>query len=100
MHRKGIKSTHEWMDRLHIKVMECTHKECDRQVKEQFINSIDNEEIMQEIITELTAHTDMRETESEQVLMWAQRVEMQRVQKKALDEMKCVKGVNTKENEN
>ena len=36
----------------------------------------------------------MNEIDNEQVLMWAQRVEMQRVQKKALNEMKNVGNFN------
>ena len=49
---------------------------------------------MQEIIKELRAQKNMREIDSEQVLIWAQRVEIQRVQKKALDEINNVKDFN------
>ena len=48
-----MKSLQEWMDRPHIKAAECYYKECNRRLKEKFINGIDNEEIMQEIIKEL-----------------------------------------------
>ena len=47
-----------------------------------------------EIIKELTTKRNMSEIISEQVLMWVQRVELQRVQKKALDEMKNVRDCN------
>ena len=43
---------------------------------------------MQEIIKEFTVKRNMDEIDSEQVPMWAQRVDAQRAQKKALDEMK------------
>ena len=36
--------------RFHIKSPECNYKEHERQLKEQFITGIGNEEIMQEII--------------------------------------------------
>ena len=38
------------MGRLCIKAAECNYKEHARQLKEQFTNGIDGEEIMQEII--------------------------------------------------
>ena len=45
---------------------------------------------MQGIIRELTTQRHMSEIDSEQVLMWVQRVEVQRAQKKALDKMKNI----------
>ena len=42
------------MDKLHIKATECNYKEHNRRLIEQFINGIDNNEIMQEIIKELS----------------------------------------------
>ena len=38
--RRENESTWEWMGRLHIKAAECNYKDCDRQLKEQFINNI------------------------------------------------------------
>ena len=38
------------MHRLHIKATECNYVDHDGRPKDQFINSIDNEEITQEII--------------------------------------------------
>ena len=46
---------------------------------------------MQEIIKELAAQRNIREIDSEQVLMWGQGVEVHRAQKKALDEVKNIK---------
>ena len=43
------------MGRLHIKAEDCNYKEHDRELKNQFINGIHDEEIMQEMIKELNA---------------------------------------------
>ena len=75
LQRKVNKFTQEWMGRLHIKAAECNYKEHDGHLKDQFINGINDEEIMQEIIKELMAKRNMSEIDSEQVLMWAQRIE-------------------------
>ena len=61
------------MDRLCVKAAGCNYKEQHREFKEQFINAIDDEELLQEIIKELMAWRNTRETDSEQVLMWVQR---------------------------
>ena len=54
LQRKENESAQEWMGRLCIKAEECNYKEHDRQLKEQFISSISDEESMQEIIKEFT----------------------------------------------
>ena len=38
------------MGRLHIKTTDCKYKDYDRRLKEQFINGLDNENIVEEII--------------------------------------------------
>ena len=48
MQGKENESAQEWMGRLYIKAAKCNYKEHDR----QFINVINDEEIMQEIIKE------------------------------------------------
>ena len=53
LYRKENESTQECFGRLNVKAVECCYKKHDRRLKEQFINVIDNEEIMQEIIKEL-----------------------------------------------
>ena len=55
LHRKENESMCKWLGRLCIKEEECSNKEPDRWLKEQFINTIDNKEIVQEIIKELMA---------------------------------------------
>ena len=49
LHRKEDESAQEWMGRLCIKEGECNYKEHDRRLKEQFINGIDDEEIIKEL---------------------------------------------------
>ena len=78
------------MGGLPIKVAKYNYKKHDRWLKEQFIHGIYEEEIMNEIIKELTTQRNMSERDSAQELMWAERVEAHRAQKKSLDEMKNV----------
>ena len=75
------------MGKLHIKAAEFNYKEHDRWLNEQSINGINDEEI----VKELNAQRNMSAIDSEQVLMWAQRVETWRALKKALDKMKNVR---------
>ena len=46
LHGKENESTKEWIERLCIKAAKCNYKEHERRFSEQFINSIENEEIM------------------------------------------------------
>ena len=55
LHRKENQSAREWMGSINIKAAECNYKEHDRWLKGQFIKSIDDEEIMQEMTKELMA---------------------------------------------
>ena len=57
------------MDRLHMKEADCKYKEYDRRLTVQFINSLDHEIIIEEIIRELTALKYTSEVSSDQVLM-------------------------------
>ena len=67
------------------------YKEYDRRLKEQFINGLDDETIIVEIIKELTALKETSEVSSEQTLMGAQRIEAQRAQKDVLDNIRDFK---------
>ena len=49
----------------------------DRRLKDQFINGIVNDDVMIEIIRELTILKTMNDITSEQVQNWAKRVEAQ-----------------------
>ena len=66
------------MGDLRIKASEYECKEKDRQLKKQFMNGITNDEIMTEIIRELTAVKESIEITSDQVLSWATRFRCKR----------------------
>ena len=50
--------------------------EKDRRFKEQFISDISDEQIMNEVIRELTAIRETNKVKSEEVLCWAKRLEV------------------------
>ena len=68
------------MRRLRFAVAECNYQELDRQLKEQFINGLNDKDMLGEIIKELTASRCNDQTTSSNVLIWAKRVEAHRVQ--------------------
>ena len=73
---------------IRIKATECKYQEYDRRLGEQFINSPNDKNITAEKIKELTALKDTSGVSSEQVLISAQRVEVQRLQKAVLDNIR------------
>ena len=68
----------EWMGRLHVVAAECSYREVDQQLKEQFIHGLNDETMLDEVIRELTAKNSSEQTTSEDVLSWARRIEAQR----------------------
>ena len=44
-----------WRGRLHIAAVECNYQEIDRQLKEQFIDGLNDKHMLEEIIKEITA---------------------------------------------
>ena len=68
------------MDRLWLSAIECNYKELNRQLKEQFIHSLNDTDMLGEIIRELTKIHENTEMTNENMLCWAKRVEAQRVQ--------------------
>ena len=50
LHRKSIWSTQEWMGRLRNKTKECQHKDYDRSLTEQFINGLNDNEMVDGIL--------------------------------------------------
>ena len=63
-----------------VVVVECSYREMDRQLKEQFIHSLNDKGMLDDIIKELTTKSNDEQTTSEGVLAWAKRVEVQWVQ--------------------
>ena len=70
----------EWMGRLRLAAVECKYREIDRQLKGQFIHRLNDNDTLAEIIRELTKAEESIVVTSEQVLVWAKRVEAQRAQ--------------------
>ena len=75
------------MEGLCVAAAECGYKEIDRQLKEQFIHSLNNKDLLSKIIKELTTKRNNEQTTSEDVLVWAKRVEAQRVQAAILNDI-------------
>ena len=73
-------NTKEWMGRLWVAVAECNYKEIDCQLKEQFIHGLNNKMMLDKVIRELTTKSSNDQMTSEDMLIWAKRVEAQRMQ--------------------
>ena len=85
--RSEGKNAEEWMGRLHVVAAECNHKEIDHQLKEQFIHGLNDKTMLDEVIRELTTKNINEQMTSEDVLIWAKRVEVQRVQAAILSDI-------------
>ena len=72
------------MSRLHVAAVECNYQEIDRQLKEQFNHGLNDEHMLEEI-KELTMTSNDDHITNGGVLVWAKRVEAQRVQAAVLD---------------
>ena len=68
------------MGRLRTALVECNYKEIDKQLKEQFMHGLNDEEMLAEIIRELTKCEENITIHNENVLTLAKRVEAQRAQ--------------------
>ena len=65
----------KWMGTLHVAAVECSYQEVDRQLKEQFIQCLNNKYMLEEVIKELTATKNNDCITSGGILAWAKRVE-------------------------
>ena len=81
------KSAEEWMGRLCIAVAECSYREVNQQLKEQFIHGLNDKTLLDEVIRELTAKDKNKQTTSEDVLVWAKRIEVQWAQAAILNDI-------------
>ena len=75
------------MGRLLIAAAECNYKEIDHQLKEQFIHGLNDKTILDKVIRELTTKNVNEQMTSEDMLIWAKRVEVQRVQAAILSDI-------------
>ena len=77
----------EWMWRLQVVAAECHYKEIDCQLKEQFIHGLNDKMMLDKVIRELTTKHSNDHTTSEDILIWAKRVEAQRMQAAKLSDI-------------
>ena len=76
---------------LQTAAAECGYKEVDRQLKEQFIHGPIDKIMLDKIIRELMSRTSNAQMTSEDVLVWAKKVEAQRVQAAVLNDLTEIK---------
>ena len=63
----------EWVGRVRLTVVECNYKEIDWQLKEQFIHRLNDNDMLAEIIREITKAEENTPVTSEQVLVWTKK---------------------------
>ena len=68
----------EWMGRLRLAAVQCNYKEVDRQLKEQFIQRLNDNDMLGEIIRKLTKAEECTAVTTKHVLVWTKRVDGQR----------------------
>ena len=68
------------MGRLQVAAVKCNYQEMDRQLKEQFIDGLNDKYMLEEIIKELMAIANDDHVTSGDMMAWAKRVEVQRAQ--------------------
>ena len=72
------------MDKLKTKTEKCDYIKYNRALAEQFIHGLGEEVKISETLREVSSMEDIDDAISERVLLWAKRVEAERVQKEAL----------------
>ena len=87
LYRFEGKSTKEWMVRLRVAAAECSYREVDRQLKEQYIHGLNNKSMLDEVIRELTVKTNREQTTCEDVLVWTSRIKAQQAQAAILSDI-------------
>ena len=75
------------MGRLRTAALECKYKEVDWQLKEQLIHGLNDDEILTDVMKELTKYEENVIMPSEMVLVWAKRIEAQRAQTVAISSL-------------
>ena len=48
--RNGVENVEEWMGRLRVAAKKCNYQEVERQLKDQFIHSLNDKNMLEEII--------------------------------------------------
>ena len=73
--RKSQESGKEWMGKLQTKAADYDYNKHNSKLTEQFIHGLDDEGIISEILREIAAVENVGDATSEQILLWAQRLE-------------------------
>ena len=81
------------MGRPRFAAVEFNYKEIGRHLKRQFIHRLIGNDMLVEIIRELTKSMNSTVVTSEQILFWAKRVESQRAQPAIITILSETKGV-------
>ena len=89
--RQIKENAEDWMGRLKLALVECNYREVDRQLKEQFIHRLNDNDMLAGIIRELTKAEESVEITSEQVLGWAKSAEAQKAQYAIMDSLTTIK---------
>ena len=85
LYRYDDENIEEWMGRPWVAAVEINYQEINRQLKEQFIHSLNDKCMLEEIIRELTVTKNDDSKMSGGVLAWAKRVEAHRTQAAVLN---------------
>ena len=72
--RQTNENAEEWLDRFRLAAVWYKYKEIDGQLKEQFIHGLNDNDMLEEIIRELTRAKESAAVASEQILILAKRV--------------------------
>ena len=80
--------------RLRLKAGQCNYKEIDRQLKKHFIHRFNDNDMLVEIILELTKTEENKNVTIQQVLAWEKRVEVQRAQSAIINSLNDIKEFN------
>ena len=75
------------MGRLRVMAAECNYKELDCQLEEQFIHWLNDKVMLDEVIGEPTTKGSNDQTTSEDLLIWAKKVEAQWMQAAILSDI-------------
>ena len=70
------------------RVANCEYNEYDRRLTEQFIHGLEHKNMIGEILREITALENNDDATSECICICAQRLEVQRMQKELLDNIR------------
>ena len=63
--RQAKENAEEWMGRHRLAAVECNYREVDRQLKEQFVHGFNNNDMLTEIIREVTKAEENADITSE-----------------------------------